>query len=119
MGLLGWKHLMANLWLNGSRLKKYEEPLTDEMLQWIYAAKTRKQGLAQLKQQAKDEANAWVQHAKEHRQATMLPIQSMATIDEDSNVKPFYLPLSLMTQTMMMDTHALVDSKDSISVMSS
>lgn len=89
------------------------------MLQRIYVAKTCKQDLAQLKQQAKDEEDARVQRAKECREATMLPIQTMATIDEDSKVKPFYILLSLITHTTMLDTHALVESEANISVISS
>ena len=33
-------------YINGSHLKKYEEPLTEEMLHQIHAAKNHKQGLA-------------------------------------------------------------------------
>ena len=57
---------MAN-YINRSCLKNYEEPLINEMLQRIHVAKTCKQGLAQLKKQAKDEENAWVQRAKGRR----------------------------------------------------
>ena len=43
----------------------------------------------------------------------------MAIVVEDPEVKPFYLPLSLMTHTTMMDTHTLMDLEANISVMSS
>ena len=42
--------------INGSRLKKYELPLTEEMLQQLYQAKTYKQGQIELKEHAQREA---------------------------------------------------------------
>ena len=46
---------MANF-INGSRLKKFEEPLTKIMLQQLLLAKNRKEGLEQLKKQDREEA---------------------------------------------------------------
>ena len=46
---------MANF-INGSRLKRFEEPLTKTMLQQLLLAKNRKEGLEQLKKQAREEA---------------------------------------------------------------
>lgn len=40
---------MANF-INGSRLKKYEEPLTEDMLQRMHQAHTRKEAQALLNQ---------------------------------------------------------------------
>ena len=48
---------MANF-INGSRLKKYEEPLTEDMLQRMHQARTRKEAQALLKQQAQEEARS-------------------------------------------------------------
>ena len=42
---------MSNF-INGSRLKKYELPLTEEMLNSLHRAKTYKQGQLNLKEQA-------------------------------------------------------------------
>ena len=58
-----------------------------------------------------------MQHAKERSQAAMLPIQTMAAINEDSDVEPFYLPLSLMTHTTILDTRTLVKSQAIITIM--
>ena len=42
--------------INGSRLKKYEEPLTEHMLQQLHQAKTYKEGQQRLKELAHQEA---------------------------------------------------------------
>ena len=42
--------------INGSRLKKYELPLTEEMLNSLHHAKIYKQGQLALKDQAQQEA---------------------------------------------------------------
>ena len=42
--------------INGSRLKKYEEPLTEYMLQQLHQAKTYKEGQQRLKELAQQEA---------------------------------------------------------------
>ena len=53
--------------INGSRLKKYEEPLTKEMLQQLHQAKTYKEGQTQLKEQAQREAQERRQKMKSWR----------------------------------------------------
>ena len=42
--------------INGSHLKKYEEPLTEDMLQQLHATKTYKEGQEQLKAKAQQES---------------------------------------------------------------
>ena len=44
--------------INGSPLKKYEEPLTKEILQRLHSTRTVKEGQDLLKQQAQDKAKA-------------------------------------------------------------
>ena len=47
--------LMAN-YINGSRLRVYHEPLTDEMLSTMHAAKSRTEAHEQMKNEAQAEA---------------------------------------------------------------
>ena len=42
--------------INGSRLKKLYEPLTQPMLEQIHSTKTKKEALKMLKQEAQEEA---------------------------------------------------------------
>ena len=42
--------------INGSRLKKFYEPLTQSMLDQIHSAKTKKETLEKLKLEAQEEA---------------------------------------------------------------
>ena len=42
--------------INGSRLKKYEEPLTEHMLQQLHHEKTYKEGKQRLKELVQQEA---------------------------------------------------------------
>lgn len=46
---------MANF-INDSRLKKYEEPLMQDMLTQLHAAKKQREGLEMLKREAQEEA---------------------------------------------------------------
>ena len=42
--------------INGSCIKKYEEPLTQDILMRLCTAKKRKEALAQIKKEAQEEA---------------------------------------------------------------
>ena len=42
--------------INGSRLKKFYEPLTQSMLEQIHSSKTKKEALKTLKLEAQEEA---------------------------------------------------------------
>ena len=51
--------------INGSRLKKFYEPLTQPMLEQIHSAKTKKEALETLKREAQEEAQQWKLKMKE------------------------------------------------------
>ena len=51
---LNGEHMVS--FINGSRLKKFEELLIETMLQQLLLAKNRKEGLQQLKKEAREEA---------------------------------------------------------------
>ena len=53
--------------INGSRLKKFYEPLTQEMLDQLHSVKTKKQALELLKRDAQDEAKERKQNASSAR----------------------------------------------------
>ena len=50
--------------INGSRLKHFHEPLTDDMLERMHAAKSKKLALEQLKADAQAEAKEQAAKAK-------------------------------------------------------
>ena len=55
--------------INGSRLKKFYEPLTQPMLEQIHLAKTKKQALKTLKREAQEEAQQWKIKMKGRKEA--------------------------------------------------
>ena len=55
--------------INGSRLKKFYEPLTQPMLEQIHLAKTKKQALEMLKKEAQEEAQQRKLKMKERKEA--------------------------------------------------
>ena len=57
---------MANF-INGSSLKRFHEPLTQEMLERMHAAKTRKEALETMKSEAQEEARQRAAKAKARR----------------------------------------------------
>ena len=105
--------------INGSHLRKYEEPLTEEMLQQLHVAKTHKEGQAQLKAQAQEEARERRKQIKACQQAQILAISTPRV--EESNkefVKPFTLHLQLLTADFVKWTTALIDSRADCNVLS-
>ena len=81
--------------INGSRLKKYEEPLTEDMLQQLHAAKTYKEGQEQLKAKAQQESKERTKQINARRQAQILTIITQNTEEEleEEFVEPFTLSL--------------------------
>ena len=105
--------------INGSRLRKYEEPLTENMLQQLHAAETYKEGQAQLKEKAQQEARERTKQIKAHRQAQILTIvtQSVEELEEEI-VAPFTLRLQLLAADLKVWSTALIDSGADCNVMS-
>ena len=109
---------MAN-YINGSRLKLYHEPLTQEMLDRMHAAKTRKAQAELLKQKAKEEADERARAAKAKRlKAKMLTLSFKSEDEEDQFVEPFRLEINLLAQKATVSTHALIDSGADLNVIS-
>ena len=80
---------MANF-INGSCLRLYNEPLTQEMMDQMTAAKTRQARATLLKKEAQDEANARAKAIKaRQRKAHILAVSAIAIEDELPFVKPF------------------------------
>ena len=90
---------MAN-YINGSRLKLYHEPLTQEILDRMHAAKTQTTQAELLKQKAKKEANERARAAKATRRlkAKMLTLSIKSEDEEDPFVQPFCLGINLLSQ---------------------
>lgn len=99
---------MANF-INGSRLKKYEEPLTEDMLQRMHQARTRKEAQALLKQQAQEEARARVVKAKERRKASIFTIKVMDEEEQDY-IEPFHIHVHVDVENTTYEVSALIDS---------
>jgi len=77
-------------YINGSHLKRYEEPLTDELIQRLHAAQNRNEREALLKCQAREEVEAWIAKMK------VLNIQASAL---DDLVDPFHIRMQVVTHT--------------------
>ena len=96
--------------INGSRLKKYEEPLTEYMLQQLHQAKTYKEGQQRLKELAEQEARKRRQRMKTRHQANVLSL-SVNGDDEgdDFSVQPFTIKMDLVIATHQLSSSALID----------
>ena len=78
--------------INGSRLKHFHEPLTDDMLERMHATKSRKLAFEQLKADAQEEARERAAKAKARKlQISMEKIIEVATEDYTD---PLQVPLS-------------------------
>ena len=82
-------------YINGSRLNRYEEPMTKDMLVRLHVAQTQKGGQALLKQHALAKAQARVAKAKAHSKAMVMTIQIN---DDEEFVKPFNIQMCIHTQ---------------------
>ena len=106
--------------INGSRLKKYKEPLTEDMLQQLHAAKTYKEGQEQLKAKAQQESKERTKQINARRQAQILTIitQNMEEELEEEFVEPFTLSLQILEANLKVWTTAFIDSGADCNVMS-
>ncbi|WP_165303672.1 hypothetical protein, partial [Enterobacter cloacae complex sp. CH23B] len=64
---------MAN-WISGCRLKKYNLPLTNELLERMHAAKQRKMKQQQVINEAQEESRLWVLKRKAALKNQQIPI---------------------------------------------
>ena len=103
---------MANF-INGSCLKRFHEPLTQNMLEKMHAARTRKEALETMKQEAQEEARQRAAKAKARRhQIAMVQTHSK---DEDDYVPPMLLPIEVNSGKGK--CNALLDSGADVNVM--
>lgn len=72
--------------INGSRFKKFYEPLTQDMLDQLHTAKSKKQALEMLKQDAIDEAKA-----RKQRMRSQERTQVCVVYQSDDHVIPSFL----------------------------
>ena len=108
---------MANF-INDSRLKKYNEPLTQEMLDRMHIAKTKKEQAEQLKLQAFKEAQERALRAKARRQQMRVMPIAMTEPHDAISVDPFYIAINLLTEQKELKTHAFIDSGADVNVLS-
>ena len=105
--------------INGSRIKKYEEPLTEDILLRLHSARTLKEGQALLKKQAQDEARARALAIKQKRVSQMMVLETFSmNKDENEVIPPFYLNLQVVTQHGSINTAAFLDSGADLNVIS-
>ncbi len=104
--------------INGSRLKKFEQPLTEGMIQQLHQAKTYKEGQIQLKEQAQIEAQERRQKMRTRREVKIMAVTGQNAEHEDFKVKPFTIHLQLTTDTREQFTTAMIDSGADCNVMS-
>ena len=100
--------------INGSCLKRFHEPLTDEMLEKMHAAKTRKQALETMKTEAQEEAKIRAAKAKAKRH------QVSAVAFNNRDMKEYIEPLLLEVGIDSSKNHicaALLDSGASVNIM--
>lgn len=95
--------------INGSRLRKFEQPLTEEMLQQLHTAKTIWEGQAALKLQAQEEAKERRRQIRLRREARVLIVATQAGSEEDTLINPFLVELNLVTAKQTLKTNALID----------
>ena len=102
-------------YINGSRLKWYEEPMTKDMLVCLHVAQTQKEGQALLKQHALAEAQARAAKAKARHKAMVMTIQIS---DDEEFVEPFNIQMCIHTKQASYDTSTLIDSGVDCNVLS-
>ena len=100
--------------INESRLKKYELPLTTEMLEQLHNSKTYKEGQARLKAKAQKEAKERRDKIKARR-AKILTLQTdVPEVREEEPILPFRI---LLNFTDKISQSALIDSGADCNVM--
>ena len=101
---------MANF-INGSRLRRYNEPLTDELLARLHAAQNEKERKAQMIAEAQAEAKARAQKNRERRRH----IQCITTSSHDDDDDP---PILINLWANGHSLTALIDSGADANVLS-
>ncbi len=112
-------------WISGCRIKKYEEPLTQEMLQKIHNAKALEKEHKRVVKEAQDEAKIRILKRKQQQQRMQhqmvvqminatTPPQQMTnhTMTEDDTYDEVYLEPLIQVQITMqcVEIYALMDT---------
>lgn len=93
--------------INSSHLRLYHEPLTQEMMNQMQAAKTRQARAALLKMEAEEEANARARAIQARRhQVHVLAISMTECKSELPIVEPFRVAIKLITQKTAIGVNA-------------
>ena len=103
---------MANF-INGSCLKRFHEPLTEEMLEKMHAARTRKEALETMKKEAQEEARQRAAKAKARR-------HQISAVETSKNEDADYVPPLLLEIGITNTNHnckALLDSGAAVNIM--
>ena len=101
-------------YIHRSRLKCFHEPLTDDMLERMHAAKSKKLAFEQLKADAQAEAKERAAKAKARRlQVSMVQVNEVATEDYTD---PLLVPLGIVSPQVTCT--AILDSGADVNVMS-
>ena len=103
---------MANF-INGSCLKRFHEPLTDEMLEKMHAAKTRKLALETMKMDAQEEAKIRAAKAKAKRH--QVSAVNLHNNGMDDYIEPLLLEIGIDNENHT--CAALLDSGASVNIM--
>ena len=102
---------MANF-INGSQLRKYNEPLTDEILERMHTAKNAKVMQEQIKEEAQAKARFHAQKNQERRHY----IQYINSVASDENFDP---PILVNFSIDGIILTFLIDSSADVNVISS
>lgn len=93
--------------INGCRLKKFYEPLTQDMLDQLHTARSKKQALKMLKQDAIDEAKAR-KHRMRDQEHTQVCVDHQS--DNKDVIPPFMVKLRLINLQTSCEADVLIDS---------
>ena len=108
---------MSN-WISGCRLKKYKEPLTDEILQRLHVARERKTKYENMKQKAQEEARERAAKLRKQWATTQnrTTIQVIKETKQISNTLKPYILVEFGKKQMI--ELALVDSRADVNTIS-
>ena len=105
--------------INGSRIKTYEEPLTQDMLMRLCTAKKRKDALAQIKKEAQEEAKQRVERAKLRRkQLRVGAIYADNPQELFRFIEPFCIETTLVSNRASITILVFIDSGSVTTMMS-
>lgn len=100
--------------INGSRLKRFHEPLTNEMLECMHAAKSRKLAVQKMKDEAIAEAKIWEAKAKARRRH--ISMVHVKEVEDEDYTEPLLLSVGISSPTIICT--AICDFEANVNVIS-